>query len=135
MPADPDPCGESGKRNCEDRRHQWSEVRRDQRHPSGSIDNGHKGPHQVRAGGTWRLSHRRPAGSRAGAGRRPAAATVPPRPVSPRPARGGGRTRSARAACPWPVPATGSGVIAAARTTAARWPRSGSWRRSGRRPG
>ena len=32
-------------------------------------------------------------------------------------------------------PATGSGVIAAARTTAARWPRSGSWRRSGRRPG
>jgi len=33
------------------------------------------------------------------------------------------------------VLATGSGVIAAARTTAARWPRSGSWRRSGRRPG
>ena len=32
-------------------------------------------------------------------------------------------------------PATGSGVIAAARTTAARWPRSGSWRRSGHRPG
>ena len=32
-------------------------------------------------------------------------------------------------------PATGSGVIAAARTTAARWPRSGSWRRSGRRRG
>jgi len=32
-------------------------------------------------------------------------------------------------------PATGSGVIAAARTTAARWPRSGSWRRSGRRQG
>jgi hypothetical protein len=32
-------------------------------------------------------------------------------------------------------PTTGSGVIAAARTTAARWPRSGSWRRSGRRPG
>ena len=31
--------------------------------------------------------------------------------------------------------ATGSGVSAAARTTAARWPRSGSWRRSGRRPG
>ncbi len=32
-------------------------------------------------------------------------------------------------------PATGSGAIAAARTTAARWPRSGSWRRSGRRQG
>ncbi len=32
-------------------------------------------------------------------------------------------------------PAPGSGVIAAARTTAARWPRSGSGRRSGRRPG
>ena len=31
--------------------------------------------------------------------------------------------------------ATGSGVIAVGRTTAARWPRSGSWRRSGRRPG
>src|SRR6516162_5357363 len=30
---------------------------------------------------------------------------------------------------------TGPGAIAAARTTAARWPRSGSWRRSGRRPG
>jgi hypothetical protein len=44
MPADPDPCGESGKRNCEDRRHQWSEVRRDQRHPSGSIDNSLKDP-------------------------------------------------------------------------------------------
>jgi hypothetical protein len=32
-------------------------------------------------------------------------------------------------------PATGPGVIAVARTTAARWPRSGSWRRSGGRPG
>ena len=32
-------------------------------------------------------------------------------------------------------PAAGSGVMAAARRTAARWPRSGSWRRSGRRQG
>jgi hypothetical protein len=32
-------------------------------------------------------------------------------------------------------PAAGSGVIAVARTTAARWPRSGSCRRSGRRQG
>jgi hypothetical protein len=42
---------------------------------------------------------------------------------------------SACAASPWSVLAIGSGAIAVARTTAARWPRSGSWRRSGRRQG
>ncbi len=36
---------------------------------------------------------------------------------------------------PFHGPAIGSGAFAVARTTAARWPRSGSWRRSGRRPG
>ena len=45
------------------------------------------------------------------------------------------RARSARAASSSPVLAIGLGAIAVARTTAARWPRSGSWRRSGRRQG
>src|SRR3954470_8524408 len=45
------------------------------------------------------------------------------------------RARSAHAASSCPVLAIGLGAIAVARTTAARWPRSGSWRRSGRRQG